>query len=98
MGREKCRNDILVFGEIWGKSLYIAKNNHISNTVKMLKNSKKRAKLRQKPLKMPVFSLVQRLTAKTNIIIYKVNRRELYCAVELPLSDYKLYGKQLAVR
>ena len=58
MGREKCRNDILVFGEIWGKRLYIAKNNHISNTVKMLKNSKKRAKLRQKPLKMPVFSLV----------------------------------------
>lgn len=42
------------------------------------------------------FSLVHRLTAKTNTVIYKVNRRELYCAVELPLSDYKLYGKQLA--
>ena len=42
--------------------------------------------------------LVHRLTAKTNTVIYKVNRRELYCAVELPLSDYKLYGKQLAAR
>ena len=42
--------------------------------------------------------MVHRLTAKTNTVIYKVNRRELYCAVELPLSDYKLYGKQLAVR
>ena len=41
--------------------------------------------------------LVHRLTAKTNTVIYKVNRRELYCAVELPLSDYKLYGKQLAI-
>ncbi len=42
--------------------------------------------------------MVHRLTAKTNTVIYKVNRRELYCAVELPLSDYKLYGKQLAAR
>ncbi len=46
----------------------------------------------------PLSSLVHRLTAKTNTVIYKVNRRELYCAVELPLSDYKLYGKQLAAR
>ncbi len=45
-----------------------------------------------------VIRMVHRLTAKTNTVIYKVNRRELYCAVELPLSDYKLYGKQLAVR
>ncbi len=64
----------------------------------MVKNSKKRAKLREITLKMPVFSLVHRLTAKTNTVIYKVNRRELYCAVELPLSDYKLYGKQLVAR
>ena len=42
--------------------------------------------------------VVHRLAAKTNTVIYKVNRRELYCAVELPLSDYKLYGKQLATR
>ena len=46
----------------------------------------------------PLSSLVHQLTAKTNTVIYKVNRRELYCAVELPLSDYKLFGKQLAVR
>lgn len=42
--------------------------------------------------------MVHRLTAKTNTVIYKVNKRELYCAVELPLSDYKLYGKQLVAR
>ena len=46
----------------------------------------------------PLSLLVHRLTAKTNTIIYKVNRRELYCAVELPLSDYPLYGKQLVAR
>ena len=33
--------------------------------------------------------------ANTHTRRYKVNRREFYCAVELPLSDYPLYGKQL---
>ncbi len=61
--------------------------------------------MKMKYKKMPQFVfrkmrhfLVHRLTAKTNTVIYKVNRRELYCAVELPLSDYKLFGKQLVAR
>lgn len=35
---------------------------------------------------------------KTHTQIFKVNRREFYCVVELPLSDYPLYGKQLVAR
>lgn len=31
---------------------------------------------------------------KTHALLYMVNRRELYCHVELTLSDYPLYGKQ----
>ena len=40
-------------------------------------------------------ALVELKAAKTHTRIYKVNRHEFYCAVELPLSDYPLYGKQL---
>ncbi len=58
----------------------------------------KNVKIGLKALSFKPTHLMHRLTAKTNTIIYKVNRRELYCAVELPLSDYKLFGKQLAVR
>ncbi len=57
---------------------------------KWLKNSKKRAK-------MPVF-LVELKATKTHTQIFKVNRCEFYCVVELPLSDYPLYGKQLVAR
>lgn len=39
--------------------------------------------------------LVELKGAKTHTLLYKVNRHELYCQVELPLSDYPLYGKQL---
>lgn len=57
---------------------------------KWLKNSKKRAK-------MPVF-LVELKATKTHTVIYKINGREFYCAVDLPLSNYPLYGKQLVAR
>ena len=40
-------------------------------------------------------ALVELKAAKTHTIIYKVNHREFYCQVDLPLSDYPLYGKQL---
>ena len=39
--------------------------------------------------------VVKRTTANKNIIIYKVNNTELFCQVELSLSDYPLYGKQI---
>ncbi len=44
------------------------------------------------------FDLVELKAAKTHTVIYKINRREFYCAVDLPLSDYPLYGKQLVAR
>ena len=40
--------------------------------------------------------LVKRIIANKNIVIFKVNNAELFCQVELPLSDYPLYGKQIA--
>lgn len=33
--------------------------------------------------------------AKTHTVLYQINRTEYYCQVDLPLSDYPLYGKQL---
>lgn len=42
------------------------------------------------------FLLVKRTIANKNIVIFKVNNTELFCQVELPLSDYPLYGKQIA--
>lgn len=39
--------------------------------------------------------VVELKTAKTHTIIYQINRTEYYCQVDLPLSDYPLYGKQL---
>lgn len=42
------------------------------------------------------FNLVKRIIANKNIVIFKVNNVELFCQVELPLSDYPLYGKQIA--
>lgn len=43
-------------------------------------------------------SEVELKATKTHTQIFKVNRREFYCVVELPLSDYPLYGKQLVAR
>lgn len=43
-----------------------------------------------------VTCLVKRIIANKNIVIYNVNNAESFCAVELPLSDYSLYGKQIA--
>lgn len=40
--------------------------------------------------------LVKRIIANKNITIFKANNTELFCQVELPLSDYPLYGKQIA--
>lgn len=42
--------------------------------------------------------MVELKATKTHTQIFKVNRREFYCVVELPLSDYPLYGKQLVAR
>jgi len=42
------------------------------------------------------FQVVKRIIANKNITIFKVNNTELFCQVELPLSDYPLYGKQIA--
>lgn len=44
------------------------------------------------------FFVVELKAAKTHTVIYKINGREFYCAVDLPLSDYPLYGKQLVAR
>ncbi len=49
-------------------------------------------------MRVDIYSLVHRKAIKKNIVILQVNRLEYYCQVELPLSDYKLYGKQLAAR
>ena len=54
---------------------------------------KKRSKL-----KISTVFMVHRFAAKKNIVIYKVNRREYYCSVDLPLSDYPLFGKSVAAR
>lgn len=43
-----------------------------------------------------MYRLVELKAAKTHTQIYKINRHEFYCVVDLPLSDYELYGKQLA--
>ena len=53
----------------------------------------------QKERKMrPFKQMVELKATKTHTVIYKVNRREFYCAVDLPLSNYPLYGKQLVAR
>ena len=39
--------------------------------------------------------LVEMKAAKTHTVLYQINRTEYYCQVDLPLSDYPLYGKQL---
>ena len=39
---------------------------------------------------------MKRIIANKNITIFKVNNTELFCQVVLPLSDYPLYGKQIA--
>ena len=41
------------------------------------------------------FDLVELKAAKTHTVLYQINRTEYYCQVDLPLSDYPLYGKQL---
>ncbi len=40
--------------------------------------------------------LVKRVLANKNRVIFQVNNTELFCQVELPLSDYPLYGTQIA--
>lgn len=40
-------------------------------------------------------ALVELKAAKTHTVLYQINRTEYYCQVDLPLSDYPLYGKQL---
>ena len=40
--------------------------------------------------------MVELKAAKTHTILYQINRTEYYCLVDLPLSDYPLYGKQSA--
>ena len=39
--------------------------------------------------------LVELKAAKTHTVLYQINKTEFYCQVDLPLSDYPLYGKQL---
>ena len=39
--------------------------------------------------------VVELKVAKTHTVLYQINRTEYYCQVDLPLSDYPLYGKQL---
>lgn len=39
--------------------------------------------------------LVELKAAKTHTVLYQINRTEYYCQVDLPLSDYPPYGKQL---
>ena len=38
--------------------------------------------------------LVELKAAKTHTVLYQINRTEYYCQVDLPLSNYPLYGKQ----
>ena len=44
---------------------------------------------------VPALLLVELKAAKTHTVLYQINRTEYYCQVDLPLSDYPLYGKQL---
>ena len=43
----------------------------------------------------PCGDVVELKAAKTHTVLYQINRTEYYCQVDLPLSDYPLYGKQL---
>ena len=45
--------------------------------------------------KTPSLWMVELKAAKTHTVLYQINRTEYYCQVDLPLSDYPLYGKQL---
>ena len=45
--------------------------------------------------KTPSLWMVELKAKKTHTKIYKINHREFYCEVDLRLSDYPLYGKQL---
>ncbi len=53
------------------------------------------------PWEMPSYpgsdssNMVELKAAKTHTVLYQINRTEYYCQVDLPLSDYPLYGKQL---
>ncbi len=53
------------------------------------------------PWEMPAYpgsdssNMVELKAAKTHTVLYQINRTEYYCQVDLPLSDYPLYGKQL---
>lgn len=41
------------------------------------------------------YHLVELKAAKTHTVLYQINRTEYYCQIDLPRSDYPLYGKQL---
>lgn len=51
----------------------------------------------KKPIKSGSYNyhLVELKAAKTHPVLYQINRTEYYCQIDLPLSDYPLYGKQL---
>lgn len=51
--------------------------------------------LRQKTPPKRCLLLVELKAAKTHTVLYQINKTEYYCQVDLPLSDYPLYGKQL---
>lgn len=59
----------------------------------------KKGKVRYNVTDFSTGSLYERLVelkaAKTHTVLYQINRTEYYCQVDLPLSDYPLYGKQL---
>lgn len=40
------------------------------------------------------YGVVELKAAKTHTVLYQINRTEYYWQVDLPLSDYPLYGKQ----
>ena len=49
----------------------------------------------KKTARKAAFLLVELKAAKTHTVLYQINKTEYYCQVDLPLSDYPLYGKQL---
>lgn len=70
------------------RAAYGGANRSCSSDNKITKQKHSRVRL--------CFVLVKRIIANKNIVIFKVNNTELFCQVELPLSDYPLYGKQIA--
>ena len=80
--RQKCRVGLpaLTGGERGGPSA--AKHKNLLRQIKSAHQISAR------------FDLVELKAAKTHTVLYQINRTEYYCQVDLPLSDYPLYGKQ----